>query len=120
MFTFVVWREKKSGGACHASGSSYLCKLISPGNLPTDYLVLLGILGGLVAISTLKSIHRQGLQLKSQTKILEKSADAAKDAGDAAKQNIELLMSKEEARIKVGVNKISPTWEDSAGNCATF
>jgi hypothetical protein len=61
IFTLIVWREQRAGGACYeqrlgASGSaSYLCSLISPSNLPTDYLVIVGIGGIFVAISTLKS-----------------------------------------------------------------
>lgn len=86
-FTLIVWRAQKIGGTCHDSDGSYPCKLISPTNLPTDYLVIVGIGGVFAAILTLKSIHHQAVQMRKQTKI--------------SKQNIELLISKERARLTV-------------------
>lgn len=85
-FTFLVWRVQKTSGACHDS-DSYLCKLISATNLPTDYLVITGILGVFAAVFTLKSIHHQAVQMRKQTKISE--------------QNIHLFISKERARLAV-------------------
>ncbi|MGB6483089.1 MAG: hypothetical protein WBE86_06340 [Candidatus Acidiferrales bacterium] len=97
---------QKSGGVCHGS-DSYLCKLISPTNLPTDYLVIVGILGVFAAVSTLKSIHHQAVQMRKQTKILRESADAAKDTADVAKKNIEVLVSKERAQLAVNFKPLN-------------
>ncbi|MGB6877265.1 MAG: hypothetical protein WBD87_14660 [Candidatus Acidiferrales bacterium] len=87
-----MWWVQKSGGACHDS-DSYLCKLISPTNLPTDYLVIIGIAGVFAAVFTLKSIHHQAVQMRKQTKI--------------SKQNIELFISKERARLAVNFKPLN-------------
>ena len=83
-FTLIVWRAEKNGGACYVqngaealidtptlpplivyslpqesikrtpSSESYLCRLITPVNLPNIYLVLIGIGGVLAALGTLQ------------------------------------------------------------------
>jgi hypothetical protein len=115
-FTIVVWRAQGSGGACYQERNerpkvsasqagkdteSYACHLISPANLPTDYLVIIGIGGVFVAISTLKSIHHQAVQVRKQTDLLRISANAAKDSADATLQNINLYISRERARLRI-------------------
>lgn len=123
-FTLAVWRAQRRGGACNeqhnartkSSGSpagkndtdpgTYPCRLISPENLPTDYLVIIGVGGVFVAISTLKSIHHQAVQVRKQTKILRTSADAAKASAEAALRNIDLYVSKERASLRVNVQPL--------------
>lgn len=116
LFTLVVVREQKSGGACYEQSSSqnaanplgvvieeetspqqtnspatnsesYPCRLITPANLATDYLVIIGIGGVIVAIFTLSIIKRQ--------------TAAAEIAAVAARDNVELIITKERARIYV-------------------
>jgi hypothetical protein len=65
----------------------YLERLFSPENLPNMGLCLVGVFGILYARKTLKKIDEQ-------TEATKKSADAARD-------NIELLINKERARIQV-------------------
>ena len=69
---------------------SYFCRLIAPTNLPTDYLVLVGIGGVFIAVSSLQTINkqtahiaRQAVSMRRQTTILRESAAAAKDSADA-------------------------------------
>ena len=121
LFTLIVWREQKTGGACYeqrnaqnterpeakslipgavdslpseqespqqtySSGpnpESYLCGLIAPANLPTIYLVLIGISGIVVAIGTLE--------------ILEKQTDATNNAANAALLNAQAVINSERA-----------------------
>jgi hypothetical protein len=101
LFTLVVWRAQRSGGACsHASTpESYRCRLIAPENLPTDYLVIVGMGGVFVAIFTLKSIHHQAVQMRKQTTILNESADATKRAADAALLNAQAVIDADRAWI---------------------
>ena len=62
---------------------SYFCSVVTPANLPTIYLVLIGFGGIVVAIGTLK-------MLESQTEAVENS--------------IEVLINKERARIYIEPN----------------
>lgn len=88
----MVWRVQKTGGVCHDS-KSYSCELISPTNLPTGCLVIVGILGVFAAVFTLKSIHHQAVQMREQTRI--------------PRQNINLLISKERARLAVNFKPLN-------------
>ena len=84
VFTLMVWRAEKSGGACYETGSvqtstnseSYFCRLIAPANLPNIYLVLIGFGGILAAIYTLEVISQQARSMRYQTKIIRRSLDA--------------------------------------------
>jgi hypothetical protein len=84
VFTLMVWRAEKSGGACYETGSvqtstnseSYLCRLIAPANLPNIYLTLIGFGGILAAIYTLEVISQQARSMRYQTKIIRRSLDA--------------------------------------------
>jgi len=85
-FTLVAWRAERSGGPCSESShsESYRCRLIAPSNLPSDYLVIVGMGGVFVAIFTLnmierqtRSTHHQAVQVRKQTHILEDSVKAA-------------------------------------------
>jgi hypothetical protein len=113
--TYVVWRAERSSGVCSGGSlsSSYRCKLISPENLPSVYLVLVGMGGVFVAIFTLnriarqtRSTHNQAVQVRKQTKILTQSADAAKQAADAALLNVKSIIDKERARIRIEVEDL--------------
>jgi hypothetical protein len=93
VFTLVLWRAQRSGGACQQtdeSKASYLCKLIAPANLPTDYLVIIGIGGVFVAIFTLESINV--------------SAKAAQDAAEAAKLNAQAVINSERPYLIVSIH----------------
>lgn len=127
VFTILVWRVQKRGGACPNSDSTYVCKLVSATNLPTDYLVIIGIEGVLAAIFTLgainrqagiaerqtRSVHHQAIQVKRQTRILGKTADAAKESAGAALLNAEALVNSERPWLLLG-KKLFPdrahTW----------
>jgi|GEM_PF-2483407 len=93
LFTLVIRREQKSGGTCYEQQTSqgaenppslgkkqespqqantpagnsenYLCRLIAPANLPTDYLVLVGIGAVWAALLTLDAIKRQADLMES-------------------------------------------------------
>lgn len=107
-FTLAVGWSQRNGGPCYkqrhakeSEDSSYPCTVISSANLPTDYLVIVGICGAFVALSSLKSIHHSAVQVRNQTKLLEQSANAAKDAADAAKGSADALINIERAWIEV-------------------
>lgn len=51
--------------------NSYFCNVVSPANLPTIYLVLIGFGGIVVAISTLKAIERQADTMEKALKVVE-------------------------------------------------
>jgi len=106
LFTFVVWREQKTGGGCYGQSDTgrYLCRLIAPTNLPTDYLVIIGLGGVFVAISTLKSIHHQAVQVLKQTKILNESTEAANKAADAAVLNAKAAINSERPYLIVSIH----------------
>lgn len=95
----MVWRVQKTGGVCHDS-KSYSCELISPANLPTDCLVIVGFLGVFAAFFTLKSIRHQAVQMRKQTKISERSAAAAKDSANAALLNAQAVINSERPFIE--------------------
>src|ERR1700733_1331221 len=97
LFTLVVWWARKSGGACYErhdsqSEESYLCSLITPANLPTDYLVIVGMGGVFVAIFTLQSMQVAAI---------------------AARDNIDLLIDKERARIYIEPDAFDFDFSDS-------
>ncbi|HXA78221.1 MAG TPA: hypothetical protein VNV41_13905 [Candidatus Acidoferrales bacterium] len=107
-FTFVVRREEMTGGSCarqsQSQNESYSCRLIAPANLPTGYLVIVGIGGVFVAVSTLsairrqtRSIHHQAIQVRQQTHILNKSAEATEIAAESAKASADALIASERA-----------------------
>jgi hypothetical protein len=85
-------QPQNQASRAEAQTNTYFCSVVTPTNLPTIYLVLIGIGGIAVAISTLKT-------LDSQTK--------------AAENNIEILISKERARIYIEpVMSISETGDE--------
>jgi hypothetical protein len=114
-FTLTVGWSERNGGPCYkqrhrqeAGDPSYPCNVISSANLPTDYLVIVGICGAFIAISTLKSIHHSAVQVRKQTELLKESANAAKDAADAAKESADALINIERAWIEVYL-QLGPT-----------
>lgn len=131
-FTFVVWREQKSGGSCYqqegsqkatnpeisqmsfatvvsedgpvqqstspqeahraaANSESYPCRLIAPANLPTDYLVIVGIGGVFVAVSSLNIISRQARSMRYQTTHLRNSVIQARKAAKATRDSVRAI-----------------------------
>jgi hypothetical protein len=104
VFTLMVWWAQRIDGPCYVQTKSgpeaivsYRCRLISSANLPTDYLVVIGAGGVFVAIFTLKSIHHQAVQVREQTKILNESAETAKQAAEAALLNAQAVIDSERA-----------------------
>jgi hypothetical protein len=125
VFTLAVWRAEKSGGACYdqncshnfvdpatqgavigdtTNPESYLCRLIAPANLPTIYLVFIGIGGILAAFRTLGTIQqqtahisRQALSMRRQTTILRNSVRAARKGAKAALLNAQAVIDSERA-----------------------
>jgi hypothetical protein len=108
VLTFVVWWEQKSGGACYeqhatqnvenlvpsvgkeqespqqtngpaSDSESYLCRLLIPANLPTDYLVLIGLGGVLAALGTLSAIKRQADLMESSLVSVQRAFVFAKN-----------------------------------------
>lgn len=84
-----VQSQKRAGGACR-DVNGFLCKVLTPANLPNVYLVLVAVGGIIVAVGTLNI-------LKEQTKV--------------TKDNVEIIISKERARIS-----IKPRYDDSGGS----
>lgn len=89
----------------------------------TDYAawffsaLLVGV-GGFQAyllFKTMRAIEQQAAHMKHQTSILEKStaaaeanAEAAKANAESAKRSIEIMISKERARIRIEIEKFNP------------
>ena len=84
----------------HADSENYFCRVISPTNLPTDYLVIVGIGGVFIALSSLNAIRRQ-------TDIFDRSAAAAQTAAEAALKTIQLTINAERALVEI--NLVAPT-----------
>jgi hypothetical protein len=77
---------EKTNESCYRS-HRYLCRILSPANIPNVFLVLIGLGGIIMAIGTLDILVRQ--------------TKATEDAAQAAKDNIALLISKERARLYI-------------------
>jgi hypothetical protein len=71
-------QQQGDGTATHAP--SYLARLVSPENLPTDGLAVIGIVGIGVAISTLKSINKQAMETARAAKATEDGVRIANQA----------------------------------------
>lgn len=80
-------QDKGNGNTDEPKG--YFCTLVAANNLPNFILAILGIVGIIVAICTLKNIERQ--------------SKAAEDAAEAALRNINMVLSKERARLNAGI-----------------
>jgi hypothetical protein len=111
--------QDQAGGACtYADG--FLCSLLTPANLPTIYLVLVGAGGIVIAVGSLgiiqhqtrtmerqtRSIHHQAIQVRKQTRLLRKSANAAHRAAEVANKNVEIFISKERVRVMVSARHL--------------
>jgi len=84
-----------------ANSERYLCRLIAPANLPTIYLVLIGIGGVLAAVFTLEVMSQQARSMRYQTTHLKNSVVQATEAAKAARDNIALVIGKERARVRI-------------------
>ena len=84
-----------------ANSESYFCRLITPANLPTDYLVIVGVGGVFAALATLQVLSRQAQSVRYQTTHLKNAAIAAKISADA-------LIASERAWILVEMGKLPP------------
>jgi hypothetical protein len=79
-----------------STSENYLCSLIVPANLPTIYLVLIGIGGVFVAIGTLTTIEKQS---------------------EAAVKSVELVKAKERARLAIDFKPF--VWENKVSTNST-
>lgn len=71
----IGWKEKRcQSAACESSG--YFCHLFSSANLPTLFLVFVGLGAIWVALRTLKGIERQAEAIESQSEALINSERA--------------------------------------------
>jgi len=74
-------QDQESGSETHAN--SYFCRVATPTNLPTIYLVLIGFGGIAVAIGTLKI-------LEAQTRATEIAAEATQASAKATADSVKL------------------------------
>ena len=77
---------EKTNEGCYRS-HRYLCRVLSPANIPNVFLVLIGLGGIFMSFGTLYILVRQ--------------TKATEDAAQAAKDNIALVVSKERARLYI-------------------
>ncbi len=61
--------KDKSNWACNRA-DNYFCRVLTPANLPTIYLVLVGVGGIVIAVGSLQIIQRQTEAMESQTSSL--------------------------------------------------
>jgi hypothetical protein len=85
-------QDQATAAACEPK--SYFCRLFSAANLPTMLLVFVGIGATWAALRTLTAIETQG-------GLMERQAKATEEAARAATKTIDIMVSKERARIQV-------------------
>jgi len=80
----------------------YFSRFASPENLPNILLVIVGAFGIGIAVCTLRNIGRQTNLLVVYTAATRRSLRAATRSANAARDNVNLVINKERARILVG------------------
>ena len=69
----------------------------------TCFLAAIGGLQVFLLWGNLRAIERQAIQMESQTRILEKSVALAEKSAETARQNLEMLVSRERGHLHVQV-----------------
>ena len=99
--------QDQAGGAC-AHANAYLCRVLTTTNLPTIYLVLIGIGGIAVAVGTLQILSRQADTMEEQVRMARDNAHAARDNAKAARLNAQAVINAERAWVVVNVALQAP------------
>lgn len=92
--------EGKQDGA-KAQPQSYPSRLFSPENLPNIGLFVAGLLGIGIAIGTLSEMKTQRNIMQGQLAEMKAGGELTKASADAARDSVEIVISKERARLSV-------------------
>jgi len=84
-----------------SKAEKYLKDAFSPAYLSNWALVAFGVIGGIVAIITLRLIYKQSGHMERQTKILEDSVAAAQKSADAAIAQVDAAKRTQRAQLRI-------------------
>lgn len=119
----------EQGDGAEKKPKGYFARLISPENVPNIGLLVVGVIGIIIAICSLRAIQRQILQMVGQRKLMsdqlaqmatqaaemgkqtaliadsvaiaKESADAAKASAEAARDNASAILNSERAWLEI-------------------
>ncbi len=100
-----------------APPQSYFKRLFSPEDAPNIGLVLVGIAGVCAAVATLNKIRVQSDEMRLQRIAMQDSLEAIKRQADLMKEQINLSLERERAKLRIELEPLNPVPLKDVSNC---